>query len=403
MLRTSAAAVALALGGMLGAGVFVGVGAASAAAGGLALLGLPLAVLAAVCCAVSSAESSESYRGPGAAYGCVRARLGIVPARIAASSHFVGYAALIAALAGAIGEYAVPGGSLGISLAVPFVVVLAATTGLRLRGTAAWLWLLGTCTVLGLVVVTCLAISPPERTPGVDVEPLGIVAAAGTLFVVFLGFERLTAPDDESQRFPRVTIRRGLIVSLVAATMITAVVAVALLRQFGGARLGLAPAPLRDVLAAAGAQGLEPWVGVGAALVMLPVLLGAVETLRSTALAVVRDRDLPAGLAKTGSHGTPWLLDMLGAAAAGALTALLDPAAALALGACCVLVHYAFANAGVRILLAEDRTWPQRTACLGMALCVVLAVSMPVPALTGAAGAAVLGPLVGGLVSRRWS
>ncbi len=395
--------MALALGGMLGAGVFVGVGAASAAAGWLALLGLPLAVLAAVCCAVSSAESSETYRGPGAAYGCTRARLGVVPARMAASSHFVGYVALIAALAGAIGDYAVPGGSLGISLAVPFVVVLAATTGLRLRGVAAWLWLLGTCIVLGLVVGTCLAIAPPEGTPGVNAEPLGIVAAAGTLFVVFLGFERLTAPDDEPDRFSRATVRRGVIVSLVVATAITVVVSVALLRQFGGARLGLAPAPLRDVLAAAGAPGLEPWVGVGAALVMLPVLLAAFETLRSTAVAVVRDGDLPAGLAKTGPHGTPWLLDMLGAAAAGALTALLDPAAALAVGACCVLVHYAFANAGARILLAEDRTWPQRTACLGMALCVILAMSMPVPALLGAAGAAALGPVIGGLVSKRWS
>jgi APA family basic amino acid/polyamine antiporter len=74
-------------------------------------------------------------------------------------------------------------------------------------------------------------------------------------------------------------------------------------------------------------------------------------------------------------------LDLIGGAAAVIAVLLLTPAQALAVGACGALFYYAFTNASARILLQKDRTWPMRTACLGLGLSVLLAMSLPVGAM----------------------
>jgi basic amino acid/polyamine antiporter, APA family len=156
------------------------------------------------------------------------------------------------------------------------------------------------------------------------------------------------------------------------------------------------------VLTAAAAADIAPLVGVGAAVALLPVLLGALELCRSTALALMRDRDLPRALGRTSSAGTPYLLDVTAGVAAVAVALLVEPVSAMAFAACCLLVHYAFANAGARLLLAEGQTWPMRAACLGMGLSVVLAMSMPISAMLATLVVVVIGPLATGGVSRCW-
>lgn len=396
-------AIPLALGGMLGAGVFVGMAPASAAAGVWLLLGIPVAALTAACCAFSSMDLSSTYRGPGAVYASVRSRVGLVPSRVASSTHLVGHAAAMAALAGAIGDYLVPTASSPAAAAVILLVVLAATAGLRIRGGAAWLWLALTIVVLAVVVATCFAITPAPSSAAPMQSGIGITGAAGALFFAYLGFERVSAPACERERYGRRAIRRGTIVALIAATVCYAVVAAALLYQLGPARLALSSTPALDVLSAAGAADLEPLIRVGVALTMLPVLLAALEAFRSTALAVVQDGDLPAVLQRSGRRGTPYLLDLAGGVVAVVLTTLIEPGQAITLAACCILVHYAFGNAGARLLLAEDRTWSLRTACLGMGLSVVLAMSMPVSAMLVTLAVVVVGPVLAGAFSGRWS
>ena len=197
-------AVPIALGGMLGTGIFVGIGPAFAAAGWWSLLGVPIAALTAVCAAVASSYQSTAYRGPGPAYTCTRARVGVAPARMAASAFFAGHLAAMAAIAGVIGDLLFPRASTGAAAVTILLVVLAATTGLRIRGVASWLWLALTATVLGVVVAACFAIDPVPPAempmPGAD-SAVGITGAAGVLVFAFLGFERLTAPADERDRF----------------------------------------------------------------------------------------------------------------------------------------------------------------------------------------------------------
>jgi basic amino acid/polyamine antiporter, APA family len=397
--------IPLALGGMLGVGVFVGPAPAAAAAGPWLLVGLLVALVTAACSASATAHQSAAYRGPDAVYACVRARMGVLPSRIGASAYLAGQVAAMAAIARVLGDFLLPAAGPQVAAVAVLLVVLSATAGLRIRGGAAWTWLALSLGVLGLVVVTCFAIEPvppiPPAAPPAD-SAVGITGAAGVLFFAFLGFERLTMPAEKPDRFSWSSIKRGTAVSLVALTVVLGVVSTALAHQLGWSRLALSPTPIRDVLTAAAAADIAPLVGVGAAVALLPVLLGALELFRSTALTLVRDRDLPRALGRTSSAGTPYLLDVTAGVAAVAVALLVEPVSAMAFAACCLLVHYAFANAGARLLLAEGQTWPMRAACLGMGLSVVLAMSMPISAMLATLVVVVIGPLATGGVSRCW-
>ncbi|MBB5156192.1 APC family permease [Saccharopolyspora phatthalungensis] len=405
-LASGAGALPLALGGMLGVGVFVGPAPAAAAAGPWLPFGMLVALVAVACSASATAHQSVVYPGPGAAYACVRARMGVLPSRIGASAYLAGQVAAMAAIARVVGEFFLPAAAPQVASLALVLVVLSATVGLRIRGGAAWIWLTLTVAVLGLVVVTCFAIEP---VPPIPSEPrladsaVGIPGAAGVLFFAFLGFERLTMPAVEQDRYTWSAMKRGTVVSLVALAVVLSVVTAALVYQLGWSRLALSPTPIREVLTAAAAADLAPLVGVGAAVALLPVLLGALESFRSTALALVLDRDLPRVLGRTSSAGTPYLLDVTAGVAAAVVAILVEPVPAMAVASCCLLVYYAFVNAGSRLLLAEDHTWPMRAACLGMGLSVVLAMSMPISAMLATLVVVVIGPLATGGLSRRWS
>ncbi|MFB9569012.1 amino acid permease, partial [Saccharopolyspora hordei] len=326
-------------------------------------------------------------------------------ARVAASAHLAGQVDALAAVARVLGDFLLPGSAPVVASVAVLLVVLAATTGLRIRGAAAWTWLVLTGAVLGLVVVTCFAIDPvPPLPAGAAPEDsaVGITGAAGVLFFAFLGFERLTSPAEGRDRVPPAVVKRGVVVSFAVVSAVLAVVTAALVHQLGWSRLALSPTPVRDVLAAAAASELAPLVGAGAAVALLPVLLAALESARSTALGLVRDGDLPRGLERRSRAGTPFLVDVGVGVAAVAVALLVEPVAAMAFASCSLLVHCAFANAGARLLLADEGGWPMRAACLGMGLSVVIAMSMPISAMLATLVVVVVGPLATGGVSRRW-
>lgn len=396
-------AIPLGLGAMLGAGVFVGPAPASAAAGVWLLPAVLLAALTALCAALSTAEQSASFRGPGASYACVRAKLGVVPGRIGAVANLAGSAAAMAAVADTIAVH-LPWASMPSAVAVILLVVLANTAGLRIRGTAGWLWLCASLAVLVVLIGACVAIAPPPNPTSQHAgTPLGATAAAGVLFFAFLGFERLTAPDAESDRHGRRRTTRAVIIAIVVTTIVLIATGAAVLRQLGEVRLALSTRPLLDALRAADAAVLVPLVGVGVAVALLPVLSAIVESVGSTGRALLDDGVLPRVLDRTGSAGTSYPLDLGVGVVAASLSTVLNGAQAMTFAACCMLVHYAFANAAARVLLVDGAQWRMRLACLGVGLSVILAMSMPVPALLATGCVCVLGAASAGLSSDRRS
>ncbi|WP_433871979.1 amino acid permease [Saccharopolyspora sp. CA-218241] len=405
-LASSAAALPLALGGMIGGGAVLGMAPAAAAAGPWSLVGVVVAAVTAGCAATATSYQAQHYPGGAAVYAASRSRLGVLPARITSSAHLAGHVAALAAVAGALGELLLPAAAGPTGAVAVLLVVLAATAGLRIRGGAAWAWLLLMFGVLAIVVVLCWAIPPAPAMAGdrsgAD-EAVGIPGAAGLLFFAFLGFERLSAPEPDDDRFTPRASGRAVLLALVVAAVVLLALGWSALHQLGAARLALSAVPLRDLLGAAAAAELAPLLCTAAAVALLPVLLAVLESARPTTTAAVEDGDLPGALRRFGAHGTPYVQDLLVGGAAAVLVLLVDPVVAMAVASCCLLAHHAFGSAAARVLLADERRWPTRAACAGMGLSVVLLMSMPIAAMLATLAVVIVGPVVMGAVSRRWS
>ncbi|MGM1059270.1 amino acid permease [Saccharothrix sp. Mg75] len=374
-----AGAVALALGATLGAGVLTGFAPAAAVAGPWFLPALLLAAVAALCCAFSTADQHRAYPDAPGGYGYTHNQLGPWPARITGSAHLVGRAGVAAALAGAFGAYVVPDHRVVAALGLLAVTAALGTAGVRWTARLSAASAVVVVGVLLLVVLVCFSVAPPgdpvgppamAAAPGFD----GVMAAAAVLFAAFTGFERITAPHPGDPVFTPRALRVAVpvVVGLVLVLMVA--VGAALLRQLGPDRLALSPAPLRDALVTADGRWLLPVLGFGAAVAAVTALHAVLASARRTLDGLVETGDLPRVRAG-------WPLDVVGAATAALAVVALPPSTALAVGACGTAFYYGFTNASARVLLQEDRTWPMRTACLGLGLSVLLAMSAPTGAL----------------------
>jgi len=217
-----------------GAGLFLGLAPASALAGWWLVVGMVLAAAGAVLFALSKPDETA---------GPVVLSLGIL-GRIAAA----------VAVAATFGVYVVPEqpefGAVVLMVAVAAVVLLAAPLPPVVDRIAAVV----VVTVLVIVAVACFTIAPvaPPVAPirdavGAD-DPLGLLPSAVVLFLTFVGGR------------PAARSRPAVIVVVLAVSV---AVAIGALRQLGGERLALSPAPLRDALTAADAVSIDGLLAVG--------------------------------------------------------------------------------------------------------------------------------------------
>jgi APA family basic amino acid/polyamine antiporter len=363
-------AVLTGLAAMIGAGLFAGLGPASALVGGWLPVAFGIAAVPAVLFSCCTADQASVLPGVGGGYRYTREQLGRWPGRMAGGLHLISRAAAAAALAGCFGDYVAPNRPALPAIGLLVVVVALDTLDVRVPQRVTTALTIVVLVVLVLVVIACFAIPsppptgvvPPAGTPGLD-QPASLLPAAGLLFFAFLGFERATAPGGE--RLPGRRLRVVVPALTVAALGTYVAVTFAVLHQLGPVRLALSTAPLRDALDAADAALLDPVVAIGAAVACAVGLLLVIGGGRRTAGAMTTSGDLP--LAR-------WLI--AGGAVLGVLVA--DPGQAMTLAATCALFYYAFTNASARLLRRDVRTWPGRTACFGLGVTVLLGMSMPI-------------------------
>lgn len=398
-------AVVAGLGATLGAGVFVGVAPAAAGAGGWLWLATVLAALLALCGAPSVDDLARACPGGGGAYRYARHYLGRLPGRMAGGVYIVGRIATLAALARCFGDYVVPVRPALAAVGLLVVLTIVEAVGARLSRASTAVLVVVVLTTLALVFAACVAIPPPLPT-GVPspaargfADPAASLAAAGTMFFAFLGFERLTVTEGGSM--PRLGARRLAIpIVLMVALVCYLSVGAAVSRQLGPARLALSRTPLRDAVVVADAAPLTSLVTFGAIAATLGVLLSVLSGARQTVAAMSSTGDLPVPGRLV--PAPVWV------GAGGVVAALVLPSdMAIGLAATCALISYGFVHASARLLPRTERAWPARTACLGLILCLLVTAAMPVADLLVAGGAmavgAVLGPLAArlGLIVRR--
>ncbi|HEX2772522.1 MAG TPA: amino acid permease [Micromonosporaceae bacterium] len=390
-------AVVVGLGSMLGAGVFVVFAPAAAVAGGPGLLvALALAGLVAFCNATSSARLAARYPESGGTYVYGRERLGAFAGFLAGWGFVAGKTASCAAMAFAIGAYLWPDHARVVA-----IVAVVAVTAVNLRGVektaTATHWLVAvTLVVLATVAVVGLVTGPVRPSYLADFAgtgPPGVLTAAGLLFFAFAGYARIATLGEEV-RDPERTIPRAVPLALGMVLAIYLVLAVVAVGVLGPIRLAASPAPLAEVVTAAGLPGLAWLVRLGAVVAVTGVLLALVAGVGRTVFAMARRRDLPAVLdAVHPRRRVPHRAEFAVAGAVVVLVALGDLRTAIGFSSCTVLVYYAITNAAA-LTLGRDpaRRMPvQVLAACGLAGCVLLAVTLPLPSVLAGFGVLVAG------------
>ncbi|MEX2621205.1 MAG: amino acid permease [Egibacteraceae bacterium] len=383
---TLADAVVIGLGAMIGAGVFAAPGPAAAAAGTWLLAGLGLAALVAYCNATSSAQLAALYPEAGGTYVYARRQIGDYWGFLAGWSFVVGKTASLSAMALTFGSYVAPEATRPVGIAA--VVAMAAVNYLGVRKTA------GLTKVIVALVLAALAATVAATLLGgqADVANLttdlpggvfGVLQSGGLLFFAFAGYARLATLGEEVIE-PENTIPKAIPIALGVVVAVYAIVLVSALVAAGPETMAQAPAPLAAAVEAGRWAGLAPVVRVGAAIATAGVLLSLLAGISRTALSMARRGELPRFLdAVHPTHRTPHRAEAAAAVIVCAVVLTADLRGAIGFSAFAVLTYYALANASAWTLTDGQRRWPRWIAGLGVALCIVLAFTLPAVAVVG--------------------
>ena len=379
-------AVIIGLGAMVGAGIFAAPGPAAGAAGSWLLVGLGIAAVVAYANATSSAQLAALYPESGGTYVYARYRLGGYWGFLAGWSFVVGKTASLSAMALTFGSYADP--DLARPLGIGAVVALTTVNYLGVEKTALVTRVIVAVVLAAMAVIVAALLlggtaSGDNLTGDLPAGPWGVLRSAGFLFFAFAGYARLATLGEEV-RDPEVTIPRAIPLALgVTIAVYVAVIGSALL-AVGPAALADSPAPLADAVGAGSWSRATPVVRLGATVAAAGVLLSLLAGISRTALAMARRGELPRFLdAVHPRFRTPHRAEVTAAAVVCAVVAVADLREAIGFSSFAVLAYYALANAAAWTLGPEERRWPRWLAALGVALCALLAATLPSVAVLG--------------------
>ncbi len=387
-------AVVIGLGSMVGAGIFVALAPAAAAAGSGLLIGLAVAAVVAYCNATSSARLAARYPQSGGTYVYGRERLGEFWGYAAGWSFIVGKTASCAAMALTVGYYVWQAYAHAVAVAAVVGLTAVNYAGIHKSAMLTRVIVAVVLAVLAAVVVVVFGFGDVDGARlafGDDATVRGVLQAAGLLFFAFAGYARIATLGEEV-RDPARTIPRAIPIALGITLAVYAVVAIAVLSELGSAALASASAPLADAVRAAGLPAMEPVVRVGAAVAALGSLLALILGVSRTTLAMARDRYLPHALAAVHPRfNSPHRAEVVVGVVVAVVAAVVDVRGAIGFSSFAVLLYYAIANASAFTL--GRRVIP----AVGLIGCLVLAVLLPLSSVLVGAGVVAVGAVAYGV------
>ncbi|WP_067894876.1 amino acid permease [Nocardia vaccinii] len=381
--------IAMGVGTIIGAGIFVTTGVAAATKAGPSII-LSFVLAGAICVLVALCYSELASMTPvsGSAYTYTYSTMGEVPAFLVGWNLLLEYA--VAAAAVAIGWSGLFGAALeslfGITLpkaissgpsdggvvnlpAVIIVGIIVAVLVFEVKIAAAVVKTLVALTIAVLALV--VAIGAPHVHPG-NWEPFvpfgvnGIAAGAALAFFAYLGFD-VVATSAEETRNPRRNLPWGIIGSVIIATVLYVAVSAVLTGVAPYSTLNNA-APVATALAAIGAGWIGKVILVASVIALTKGLLMVFYGQTRLVFAMARDGLVPRSLCRTGSRGVPVRLSLVLGAVIAVVAGLLpiDTVAELVnIGA---LFAFVIVALGVLILRRTDpgRARPFRTPLMPM-------------------------------------
>ena len=375
--------VFIGLAAMLGAGVFVIFGPAALFAGSALPFAILLAALVAYLNAGSVAQLAKVVNRSGGGYAYARVYISKNFSFLAGSSFLVGKIGSSAAIALTVASYLTPNNLL--ATAIGSVVVMTAINLAGINRTAFGSKVLATITVLFLVTLAVAAISLPVAASDLGSgTPIGVLSAAALFFFAFAGYARVATLGGEVRQSEH-NVPRAIWISLAAVLAIYLTLSV-LLSDKLGADLTRTVTPLADLAAKTWLGGQYIWIF--ASLAGLGSLLALLAGMSRTAAEMALDRELPAAFARKLPNGAPVLAELVIAGFSIALVAFGGVLLSLGISSFAVLLYYAITNFAAFRQPTTQTKRPKILNLLGLALCLLLALSVPIDGLV--VGASIL-------------
>lgn len=273
---------------IIGAGIYVLIGAATARAGATVWVAFLLAAVLSALSGLSYAELSSMFPSAAAEYEYTRH---VLPGWLAFVVGWVMIMGLVVAAATvSLGFARYVGYFVDAGARVPSLGLLVAVCALAVSGikqSARVIMMLSLIQVSGLLLVVAIGIPHIGNAhllsgPGLG----GILSGAALVFFAFIGFDEVITLAEET-RDPRRTVPRALLLALGVSSLLYIAVAVAAVSVLGSTALGISPRPLTDVMAHA--------LGPGSA--RLVSVIAMISTANTTLLALTAASRLLYGMA----------------------------------------------------------------------------------------------------------
>ncbi|HEV8339021.1 MAG TPA: APC family permease [bacterium] len=372
----------VAVGAMIGAGVYVSMGEAAGTTGGSLLVAVLIGAAVALLNGLSSAELAVDDPQAGGAY-LFASRLISPPVGFAAGWLFL-FAGLTAGatfsltFAAYLGPLfpSLPPRVLGIALTVGGGLLNALGVRPSIRGNII-LVLINGAVLLAFIGLTLPLFEARNLQPFLTGGTRGLAQASALLFFAYTGYARPVTIAEEVKD-PSGTLPRAVAGAIAVVTLLYFGVAVAALGALGAQEFGDADAPLRVAVTSRGGAAML-MISIGALIATSTVLLTEIWGLSRLTFAMARQGDLPRWLARLDDQKRiPRNAILVSGGLLVLLAALLDLRPALEASSLALLVYYALMNLSALRLPRDRRLYPAAVSAAGLAATVILALTMPV-------------------------
>lgn len=332
----------LGIGAIIGTGIFVLTGVASAEHAGPALvLSFILSGLAAAFAALSYAEFASTVPVSGSVYTYTYATLGeflawiigwdlILEYTLAVSAVAVGWSGYFQSLLNGFGlglpEYLIKNPAEGGLVNLPAVLIILFITWLLARGVKEsarfnnLIVFLKVAIVLLFILVGAFYVKPENWTPFMPFGWSGVFTAAAVVFFAYVGFDAVATAAEEV-RNPKRDLPIGLIGSLAVCTILYVIVAAVLNGMVPYTKLNT-PAPVAFALEQVGQNWLAGIISASAVITITTVMLVMAYGQTRIFFAMSRDGLLPRVFSRVHPryktpHINTWITGLVAAGLAG--------------------------------------------------------------------------------------
>ncbi len=389
-------AVAIGLGAVIGAGIFVVSGQAAGIAGPSMLLSLVVAGIAASANGLSSAQLASLYPQSGGTYEYGYELL----------SPWAGFAAgwmfltskLAAGAVVALGFAAYAGELFPLlplkATAISIVALLTIANLFGIKKAGLLNRVIVSVTVLLLLAFVLFGVSKANRnnlhpfmTGGLD----GFLEASAMMFFAYTGYARVATLGEEIKN-PRKNIPRAVVLTLALSLVLYLAVAGTALAGIGAGEMAASASPLVTAAFKMGFPLLARSLSLAAATAMLGVLLSQILGISRMLFAMSIRSDLPPVFAKVSKKSA---VPAAGVIAAGVIISLLvligEIKPILTAASFTILLYYSIANLAALRVARKDRFLPRFVSVIGLVFCLMMSVSLDLPIILSGIGILVSG------------